>query len=65
MNKNNATLVRHAKQFSNTLFRFYGLRINGIFGDTDFPAYSDTGYSDTPLSVTVFTGPKLHFMYQK
>ena len=21
--------------------------------DTDFPAYSDTGYSDTPLTVTV------------
>ena len=25
---------------------------------TDFPAYSDTGYSDTPLSGTVLTCPK-------
>ena len=26
--------------------------------DTDFPAYSDTVYSDTPLSVTLLTIPK-------
>ena len=25
---------------------------------TDFPAYSDTVYSDTPVTVTVLTGPK-------
>ena len=32
---------------------------------TDFPAYSDTGYSDTPLTVTFLTGPKWHFIRQK
>jgi len=32
---------------------------------TDIPAYSDTGYCDTPLTVTVFTGPKWPFIYQK
>ena len=25
--------------------------------DTDFPAYSDTGYSDTPVTVTVWQFP--------
>ena len=28
------------------------------FTDTDIPAYSDTGYSDTPLIVTLWAGPK-------
>ena len=31
---------------------------------TDFPAYRDTGYSDTPLTVTVLTFPKWPFIYQ-
>ena len=26
--------------------------------NTDIPAYSDTGYSDTPLTVTLWAGPK-------
>ena len=29
-----------------------------IFNYTDFPAYSDTVYSDTPLSVTLLAIPK-------
>lgn len=35
--------------------------------DTDFPAYSDTGYNDTPLTVTVLTcpTPKWPFIYKK
>ena len=32
---------------------------------TDFPAYSDTGYSDTPVTVTVLACPKWPFIYQK
>ena len=32
-------------------------RVGG--GNTDFPAYSDTGYSDTPVTVTVLALPKL------
>ena len=32
---------------------------------TDFPAYSDTGYSDTPLTVTVLTVPNWSFIYKK
>ena len=34
-------------------------------GGTDFPAYSDTGYSDTPVTVTVLTVPKWPFIYKK
>ena len=33
--------------------------------NTDFPAYSNTDYSDTPLTVTVLTGPTCTFIYQK
>ena len=33
--------------------------------DTDFPAYSDTGYSDTPVRATVLACPKWPFIYQK
>ena len=33
--------------------------------DTDFPAYSDTVYSDTPLTVTVLTVPNWPFVYKK
>ena len=33
--------------------------------DTDFPAYSDTVYSDTPLTVTVLAVPNWHFIYKK
>ena len=32
---------------------------------TDFPAYSDTGNSDTPVTVTGLTVPNWPFMYQK
>ena len=32
--------------------------------NTDFPAYSDTGFSDIPVTVAVLTGPKWPFMYQ-
>ena len=31
----------------------------------DFPAYSDTGYSDTPVRVTVLTDPKWPSIHQK
>ena len=30
---------------------------------TDFPTYSDTNYSATPVTVTVLAGPKWPFMY--
>ena len=33
--------------------------------NTDFPAYSDTGYSDNPVTVTVLTCPKWPLMYEK
>ena len=32
---------------------------------TDFPAYSDTVFSDTPLTVTVLTVPNWSFLYKK
>ena len=32
---------------------------------TDFPAYSNSGYSDTPVIGTVLTGPKWPFIYEK
>ena len=32
--------------------------------DMDFPAYSDTGYSDTPITVTVLTVPNWPFIHQ-
>ena len=31
---------------------------------TDFPAYSNSGYSDTPVIGTVLTGPKWPFIYK-
>ena len=31
---------------------------------TDLPVYSDNGYNDTPVTVTVLTGPKWSFLYQ-
>ena len=34
-------------------------------GSTDFPAYCDTGKSDTPVTVTVLSVPNLPFVYQK
>ena len=39
--------------------------INYSVGITDFPAYSDTVYSDTPLTVTVLTVPNWPFLYKK
>ena len=33
-------------------------------GVTDFPSYSDTGYSDTLVSVTVFAFPNSQFVYK-
>ena len=35
----------------------------GFFGYADFPAYSDTGYSDTPLTMTVLTCHKWPVIY--
>ena len=32
---------------------------------TDFPAYSDTGYIDTPVTVTVLTVPNWSFIQQE
>ena len=32
---------------------------------TDFPAYSGIGYSDTPVTVTVLTVLNWSFMYKK
>ena len=31
---------------------------------TDFPVYSDPGYSDNSFTVTVLTGPERPFIYQ-
>ena len=33
--------------------------------NTDFPAYSDTGYIDTPVTVTVLTVPNWPFIYKQ
>ena len=34
-----------------------------LFAYTDLPAYSDTVYSDTPLTVTLFTGSGSHLTF--
>ena len=41
------------------------LHTTQILQSTDIPAYSDTGYSDTSLTVTVLTFPKWPIVYEK
>ena len=37
----------------------------GLKDNTDFPAYSDTGNSETPVTVTVLSCPNWPFIYKK
>ena len=36
----------------------YHFKTDLSFFSTDIPGYSDTGYSDTPLTVTLLAGPE-------
>ena len=51
----NETIATMQRRNESELARMHAM-IRQVF--TDFPAYSDTGYSDTPLAVTVLTCPK-------
>ena len=51
------------EQIRSVEFGRAGTRASVLYS-TDFPAYSDTGYSDTPLSVTFLTCPKWPVIYK-
>ena len=59
--------LNHVQPYKPILLWQFSISLNLILGgqfllpqraNTEIPAYSDTGYSDTPLTVTLWAGPK-------